>query len=537
LQFSAMASVVLEVFNPDGTRQTVSLSAHVRSREVAQAIARRRGTEQECAIYAVGAWWLRTAKIRRVVRVETSEMPGEEATVTAITAWQQRLRDGSKKLLQEHQVEEEPAEVDAALLLACLTESEIDAFEDLVKSGTVVPGKKAAGSAPTSPRQSAQYSFGKTDKSGYLFQRSAANPREWQRRFCALRRNDLVHCLIALQPEDVKKIALTQCKVKRIPPEKLAGLKYCFEVDTLRDTLQFRAKTEEDASSWVAAISLNIDLALENERFHLAERMIEDGQSQICNREEMVLEAALSSLEGLLSTHAGADRLFRFAKRASLGSKGERNAELVSFFLDLERAHHTFSALLDSKVPNQEVSSPISDRQPSIQRHRSSLRFLQASTASVVSSVSSVTGGIQVNSSTAILSRKEWMSQICERFLLLFHEPEAAVSKCVHNNNSKSSTDVQHSFSDTVLSSSDVSQGEQHKVLSEIICAARSLRQELSNESLQSVPRASCIVVIEEARSYVLQELEQGLYRDFCQSPDYFRIVSSIPSHMRSGRG
>ena len=115
-----------------------------------------------------------------------------------------------------------------------------------------------------------------------------------------------MHCLSNTDHGDAIYIKLTQNNVA--PIRDLDGLRHCFEIDTPRDVWHFRAKTEEEVTLWVAIIKRNILLASENEKFHLAERMIEDGQRQICSRDEKILIRSMASLEGLLSTHAGADR-------------------------------------------------------------------------------------------------------------------------------------------------------------------------------------------------------------------------------------
>lgn len=371
--------------------------------------------------------------------------------------------------------------------------------------------------------------IGRGDKSGFLFQRSAANPREWQRRWCVLRKTELIHSLNSSGgPVDAQVILLQQNLVKPIPATSLGGLKHCFEIDTPHDVLQFRAKTEEEAKEWVDAITDKINLASENEKFHLAERMVEDGQRASCSRDEALIENALGSLNGLLSSHAGADRLYRFAKRSSLGKKSERNGELVAFYLDLERAHAAFSSM-----PGTDTSGSASNNTGSSGRDSEvypsrpgSFKYYTSSLSSIASSSGSSATGATLRGSAAALSRKEWMIQICERFLTAFELSASSPS----SSSSPRDQDANSGISSFPGMEDDASKQQ----LSAILRATDNLRIELVDENLQFIPRESCIIVIEEARQVVRQSIEAGLYQDFLKSKDYERIIASIPSRIRS---
>ena len=147
--------------------------------------------------------------------------------------------------------------------------------------------------APPRPQFAPIAAFGRGDKSGFLFQRSAANPREWQRRWFILLRDELVHCLSNTSHADPRFVRLNHAAVKPVSPRELGGTKHCFEIDTPHEVLQFRAKTEDEAKNWVAAIKRNVELAAENEALHMAELMIEDGQRAVSARDEAIVSAAL----------------------------------------------------------------------------------------------------------------------------------------------------------------------------------------------------------------------------------------------------
>jgi hypothetical protein len=552
-------SNVIEVFNSDGSRQTVSLHAAVRADEVVAAIARRRSVPDAQvaahALWQIVVWRQVTAEGGVSSHVELRRLAPDERPLKARSEHEARAEEAARAAAEEGKVKGRPAVLTTVSAFGFLDDAGAQLFRErgesiVVKGGpsssagasgsgagaaagaAAAPGSiaapgaasssgaeagagagvKAAGRDAALPSGAESESvafapinpYGRGEKSGFLFQRSAANPREWQRRWCILRRDELVHCLSVADAADAKVVRLNQNRVSAIPPKELGGLKHCFEVDTPHDVLQFRAKTDEEATAWIEAVRRNIELASENDRLHLAERMIEDGQRALCSRDEAMLETALGSLTGLLSTVAGADRLYRFAKRSGLGARAERNGELVALLLDLDRAKSAFAAEPGGGEQYLGGSHGLglgSSVAGSSMAPRGSLRFLQSGAASSASTGSSYQLGQSLRGSAAALSRKEWMVQICERFLTLF-EPREGPSAA-------------------------------EPALAAALSAAAALRKELVDESLDFIPTESCDVVVEEARAIVLDSLERGLYRDFVQSDEYERIISTIPSRVR----
>lgn len=513
-------ALIIEVVNIDGTLQSVSLHAQVRTVEVLEAIARRNKIEaSEASHYAIFTWTLAVVRdpstsTEHAYIVTLDPLGHEDRLLRARAALQSR----EDEIIDSVKSESVPGhEVRLVNGFAFLNEKDVERFRDDGPNVIFEAMQKSSSRGSrrgVSEQQSANgngsanrteflpiNSIGRGDKHGFLFQRSAANPREWQRRWCVLRKDDLVHCLSNLDHGDAHVIKLMQTRVKAIEPRNLGGLRHCFEIDTPKDVIQFRAKTQEESQTWIKAIEHNITLAAENEKFHLAERMIEDGQRAQSMRDEAVLERAMSSLEGLLSTYAGADRLFRFAKRSALGTRGLRNAELVTYSVDLDRAHAAFSAIPVDQLDHAGMISPSQalGTAPPMPRisNRSTSRGL-FSGASVASSSGSSTGGLR--GSVAALSRKEWMLQICTRFVTLFERDPV-----------------------------------NEKELTSVWMQADELRRILADESATNFPRDVCILMIEGARKVVLTDLRANLYQDFISSPEYESVIATIPSRLRDG--
>jgi len=500
---------VIEVFNVDGSMQSVSLHSQVRADEVVGAIARRQNTDVDVvpfySLFLVTIWRLQIVGTDQVSkRLELKKLLADDRPLKIKAAGEIQAKEGIAKEKQGASTIGKTLDIRVLIGFAFLDE----AGEQLFRQRGEEIIMKSGGEKRTSPRRGVKQqvqqavqqerivrqgfspinSIGKGDMCGYLFQRSAANPREWQRRWCILQKADLIHCLSNMDHSDAKYVPLHHNMVKPIQPRDLGGLKHCFEIDTPHDVIQFRAKTDEEAKSWIFAIERNMNLASENEKLHLAERMVEDGQRSLCCRDEAIVENALGSLEGLLSTQAGADRLFRFAKRSYLGSTSARHAELVAFHLDLDSAYVAFSSISDTNILSTTISS----------NNKNGLPPRTSSFAS--SSGSSAAGSTSLRGNAAMLSRKEWMAQICERFAGLFEDPGQV----------------------------DADQDTKH-----VLSATQKLRSQLADDHLTFIPTESCAVLIEEIRRVVFQAIERDVYQAFKNSKEYYSVIATIPNRLR----
>lgn len=175
--------------------------------------------------------------------------------------------------------------------------------------------------------------------------------------------------------------------------------------------------------------------------------------------------------------------MYRFAKRSALGQKNSIDAALVSFYLDLMKANI-----------NLPLESAPTD--PRYSRGVSLVSKLRVNDGASISSTGSSTSLQALRGSTTMLTRKEWMIQICDKVIEIF--------------NSNSNDEI-----------------------TDLVRASESLRREIADENFDSIPRESCLILIGDASQIVLNEISVHLYPKFVASSEYSRIIASIPSLSR----
>jgi len=544
---------VLEVFNVDGSVQSVSLHPQVRAEEVSAAIGRRlkllskqgsnEGEDFGAGAYSLCTWLLRAditgesedsdgkkVKIVEIRRLDPDQKPCEVKSSESARIETMKLNSGSKfeflqgfAFLDEEGMEtfhkdgpdiiakalRSNARVQKKLKLAkemlLRSSRKIEAEESYAATAALADLLGRSGSPDIIQRENESRNERKEflpiktqrgERSGYLFQKSAANPREWQRRWCVLKGAELIHSLSNQSDGDGEHIKLTQSKIRALLPRDIGGLKFCFEIDTPKDVVQFRAKTEQEANSWITSIKKNMELASENEKFVLAELIIQDGQRMSLRRDENLIRKSLASLDGLLSTLAGAQLLFQFSKE---GQGDNKSQELVSFAADLERALTIFSSI-QSEIIDRRAIGAGAVSVGSHRSHRGPLRGGLFGTQSVASSGSSMS---LFRGSAASLARYEWIIQICDRFISLF--------------------ETKH----------DDETSSKRPEVSECLDFAERIRRQAADESQPSIARQICLDLFHAIRTITKQAIENGVYRDFKNSPGYFLAISSIPNRLK----
>lgn len=184
----------------------------------------------------------------------------------------------------------------------------------------------------------------------YLLKRSSKNDREWQRRWCVLRRDGLYHCRSKEDQTDIQCIALTHNTIRMTANPQLSN---CFEIHTSQSVEHFRAKTLYECKEWITSVQRNIKLASENEYFMLAEYMVADEERAASMRLKKQVEAATGSLEGILAIPGGLRTLIRFAK-----VEGRLvDMKLLLLYVDAQRARNQFLLVTDNNTDNSHLQN------------------------------------------------------------------------------------------------------------------------------------------------------------------------------------
>uniref|UniRef100_A0A7S3LMY6 PH domain-containing protein n=1 Tax=Aplanochytrium stocchinoi TaxID=215587 RepID=A0A7S3LMY6_9STRA len=318
----------------------------------------------------------------------------------------------------------------------------------------------------------------------FLLKRSSRNSREWQRQWCVLHPDGLYHG--PAQGTKMTCIPLTHNTV-----QKSSTLSNCFEVHTAQSVEYFRTKTADDCSFWIEQIQRNIDLASDNELFMLAEYIIADEEKAGSARDEAILEKACESLEGLLSTIAGAKTLIRYS-RFDKGKDSSSRADdtgLIALYLNIERALAMKGDIPNSGHSSEDISiSPSKFHQQIVQQKEK--RSNSHSALSIVSTSSF--GSLRLPLPPASFS--EWVLQLVEKFIFL-----------------------------------NVSILNGQTMIKDFMESASSSDEPENNSKNTPNHDHNHIALLKEMKAAVLEAVRSGLYVRFTQTPEYAQLMATIP--------
>jgi hypothetical protein len=173
-------------------------------------------------------------------------------------------------------------------------------------------GVEDGGSMPRT--STAKGSFGTLTNngfSGYLLRRSQKEDLVWYRRWCVVRDDAFWCCKARHNQRHIRKIPLDHSidVYRSKHAHNNYSLRYCFEVKTNRRVYMFRACDSSERDQWMRALQSQVHVAVQNERFRVAEYTVGDQEYRASHMDATRLERVTSSLACLLEDE-GARQIF-----------------------------------------------------------------------------------------------------------------------------------------------------------------------------------------------------------------------------------
>ena len=147
--------------------------------------------------------------------------------------------------------------------------------------------------------------------SGYLLRRSQNEALVWYRRWCVVQNDTLWCCKAKHNQRHIIKIPLDHSVDVSLSESAHVNrsMRYCFEVKTNRRVYMFRARDSNERDRWMRVLQSHIQVAVQNERFRVAEVIVGEQEYRSSQLDESRLERVTSSLTCLLKDE-GARQIF-----------------------------------------------------------------------------------------------------------------------------------------------------------------------------------------------------------------------------------